>query len=142
MENTGARLYKITLGNPVIGCKRYGICSIEESDYSMIPTQLIDNTVWAKIERKRDHLTIHFLRNSMTATTFKTHFSSGFFRIEQAIIYNQWHILKKNYPLQVFDNEWIIKIDPSVFYRFEGLQNTKYYLTDKALTFINSNPIS
>lgn len=134
MENTDTRLYKITLGNPAIGCKRYGICSIEESDYSMIPTQLIDNTVWAKIATKRDHLTIHFLRSTLTDTTFKTHFSSGFFRIEQAIIYKQWHISRKKYSIQVFDNEWIIKTDPSVFHRFEGLQNTKICFKNQQAT--------
>ncbi len=51
-------------------------------------------------------------------------------------------ILKGRYCIQILEDELIVKIPPSVFCRFEGLQNTNFYLTDKTLVFFNSNPIS
>ena len=101
------------------------------------------NIVWATIETTDNDLIFTFLRQTMTETTFKTHFSEGFFRIEKAFVWANRDILAGMYPLQLIDNELILKIPPlsafcaitlcvTVFPGFEGVQNTKF-LTNKTL---------
>jgi hypothetical protein len=127
MKNNRIQLYKFTLGNPEINCRRYGICKIDDSDFLLIPTTLPQNTVWGMIETKSNTVVFRFLRNTMTDTTFKTHFSSGVFIIEKAVFWRDKIIYSGTYPLQIYGNEWIMKTDPSVFYPFKGLQNRQYF---------------
>ena len=104
-ENNNTRLYKITLGNPTMDCKRYGICRIDDFDERM--TTHAPNTVLAKIKKTDTTLIFTFLRHTMTEWTFKTHFSSGFFRIEQSFIWQGRTVLEGVYPIQQMGNELI-----------------------------------
>jgi hypothetical protein len=126
MKNEKVNLYRFTLGNPEINCRRYGICKIDDSDFLWIPTVLPQNTVWGMIETTNNSVIFKFLRNTMTETTFKTHFSSGFFTIEKAVRWQDKTISAATYPLMVLGNEWILKTTPSVFKPFQGFQNVQY----------------
>ena len=77
-KNDNTRLYKITLGNPTMDCRRYGICRID--DFDERTATHAPNTVLAKIKKTDTTLVFTFLRHTMTECTFKTHFSSGFFQ--------------------------------------------------------------
>ena len=111
-ENNNTRLYKITLGNPTMDCKRYGICRIDDFDERM--TTDAPNTVLARIEKTDTTLIFTFLRDTMTEWTFKTHFSSGFFRIEKSFIWRRKRVLEGVYPIQQIDNKEVSNMSKEV----------------------------
>ena len=112
-KNNNTSLYKITLGNPTMDCRRYGICRIDDFDERMA-THAPD-TVLAKIKKTDTTLIFTFLRHTMTECTFKTHFSSGFFQIEQSFIWQGKTVLEGIYPIQQMGNELITPLSILAF---------------------------